>query len=638
MKFFERLFSLEGVRQVVISTGDLRKRIERWVHLGTLPGKADTVKKKSASPHTRPALLEAYEAPRSPLEQKLAGLWQEFFGIDRIGIHDNFFELGGDSLKGMTLVNQYRKLLGEMVYVQVVFDAPTIAELAVFFTEHFPGAVAALTGSGPGDDEDALYPKERINAGKIAVVRQLISSLPSRGPTNEPKLAPVIFILSPTRSGSTLLRVMLGGHPRLFAPPELNLLSARTLDEISGGVAGEVRAVMQLKQCSVDEAKKMMKSFEDRQMTTREFYRLVQDWLNGRTLVDKSPLYAYYPGVLQRAEEEFEHPYYIHLVRHPYGMIRSKEEAKLNLIQGALKELSITRYEVAELEWIICHQNIVEFLKKVPSSRQYCLKFEDLVKEPHKSMEKICEFLDLEFHQGMLEPYSDRKERMTDGIHSQGIMKGDPKFHTHKAIEPGAADQWKTYFKKDFLSDITRELAESFGYERLKETGHKYKYHKYAPIELTEKKEYYTLSSAQKRLYILQQLQPEGLGYNSPRGFLLGKEIDRQRLERAFQQLIRRHEILRTSFEIVNGEPVQRVHDEVELEIEYFGVHETHEKHEENEIKQKLLRMFHGDLNQWVSGSVGQLDDRQAQLGIPLIMMPRPHPETNENQHFVLLI
>jgi hypothetical protein len=38
-------------------------------------------------------------------------------------------------------------------------------------------------------------------------------------------------------------------------------------------------------------------------------------------------------------------------------------------------------------------------------------------------------------------------------------------------------------------------------------------------------------------------------------------------------------------------------------------------------------------VGQWVSGSVGQLDDRQAHLGIMLIMMPRLHPETNKNQH-----
>jgi hypothetical protein len=51
---------------------------------------------------------------------------------------------------------------------------------------------------------------------------------------------------------------------------------------------------------------------------------------------------------------------------------------------------------------------------------------------------------------------------------------------------------------------------------------------------------------------------------------------------------------------------------------------------EETTFNKKFLR---GGLNQWVSGSVGQLADWEAQLGITLIMMPRPHPETNENQH-----
>jgi hypothetical protein len=51
---------------------------------------------------------------------------------------------------------------------------------------------------------------------------------------------------------------------------------------------------------------------------------------------------------------------------------------------------------------------------------------------------------------------------------------------------------------------------------------------------------------------------------------------------------------------------------------------------DETTFNEKLLR---GVLNQWVSGSVGQLDDEQAQPRNPLIMKPRPHPETDENQH-----
>jgi hypothetical protein len=49
-----------------------------------------------------------------------------------------------------------------------------------------------------------------------------------------------------------------------------------------------------------------------------------------------------------------------------------------------------------------------------------------------------------------------------------------------------------------------------------------------------------------------------------------------------------------------------------------------------------LIKSFSGgakSVGQWVSGSVGQLDDRQAHLGTTLIMMPRLHPETNKSQH-----
>jgi amino acid adenylation domain-containing protein len=61
------------------------------------------------------------------------------------------------------------------------------------------------------------------------------------------------------------------------------------------------------------------------------------------------------------------------------------------------------------------------------------------------------------------------------------------------------------------------------------------------------------------------------------------------------------------------------------------------DEEKKNAIKKYNKKLLRGGLNQWVSGSVGQLDDRQAQSGNPLInpliMMPRPHPGTNENQH-----
>jgi amino acid adenylation domain-containing protein len=71
-----------------------------------------------------------YVAPRNELEQKLAAIWEEVLGIDKIGITDNFFELGGHSLKATQLINKINKELSSAVEVKEVFTHPTIASLS----------------------------------------------------------------------------------------------------------------------------------------------------------------------------------------------------------------------------------------------------------------------------------------------------------------------------------------------------------------------------------------------------------------------------------------------------------------------------------------------------------------------------
>jgi amino acid adenylation domain-containing protein/non-ribosomal peptide synthase protein (TIGR01720 family) len=80
----------------------------------------------------------------------------------------------------------------------------------------------------------------------------------------------------------------------------------------------------------------------------------------------------------------------------------------------------------------------------------------------------------------------------------------------------------------------------------------------------------YPMSHAQKRLYILDQFDNAGIAYNIPAARIIEGRINRISFEKAFQELIRRHEALRTSFAIVDGEPVQRVHDEVDFNVIYF--------------------------------------------------------------------
>jgi acyl transferase domain-containing protein/acyl carrier protein len=91
---------------------------------------------------------------------------------------------------------------------------------------------------------------------------------------------------------------------------------------------------------------------------------------------------------------------------------------------------------------------------------------------------------------------------------------------------------------------------------------------RYSSLEPVEKKEYYLLSSAQKRMYVLNQVNEAVTSYNNPSVLELEGELDAARFEHAFTALITRHESFRTSFELIEGEPVQKIHKDVVFELE----------------------------------------------------------------------
>ncbi len=90
-------------------------------------------------------------------------------------------------------------------------------------------------------------------------------------------------------------------------------------------------------------------------------------------------------------------------------------------------------------------------------------------------------------------------------------------------------------------------------------------------IEPAGEKPYYPLSSAQKRLYFLYRLEEAGRGYNMSQAVILEGDLDTGRVETVFKKMIERHESLRTSFHMENGEPVQKIHKKVEFKITYDG-------------------------------------------------------------------
>ncbi len=109
----------------------------------------------------------------------------------------------------------------------------------------------------------------------------------------------------------------------------------------------------------------------------------------------------------------------------------------------------------------------------------------------------------------------------------------------------------------------------------------------YAIIEKVQAREYYESSSSQKRMYMLQQFDKESVAYNMPAVFELEGEIDKVRIEESFKKLVVRHEALRTCFETIEEEIVQKVEDSYQFKLVYRKDNEEIET-----IIEKFIRTF----------------------------------------------
>ncbi len=99
----------------------------------------------------------------------------------------------------------------------------------------------------------------------------------------------------------------------------------------------------------------------------------------------------------------------------------------------------------------------------------------------------------------------------------------------------------------------------------------------YLEIPEAEEREYYPFSSAQKRMFILNQLEGSGITYNISHTMKINGSIDIARLNKALKDIVERHESLRTSFRVVEGEPVQVIHKDLQVNVDYVKISDEEE-------------------------------------------------------------
>lgn len=409
--------------------------------------------------HAKPPATAAPAAPTKPrsndVEAIEAYLRRQVAQVlyrdeDSIAIDRNFGELGVDSIMMMEIVNSIERDLGVRLFPKELFDRPSIAELAPYLVSE----IAKL---------DHRAEAEPAPATARSASQRLRPRLKRIGPAVRNR--PAVFLLSAPRSGSTLLRVMLAGHPQLFSPPELHLLQYNTMREWNEGLGhsflgeGLPRAWMELRGFTAEEAKAYIDEYVKNDVPVEKVYADMQEIVAPRLLVDKSPSYGDAVDILEHAERIFDGAKYIHLVRHPYSVVESFIR---NRFDRLMMDGDADPMAAGEDVWSIHNANIADFLEHIDPSRKHVVKYEDIVAKPEESMKTMCEFLGIPYDPAVLTPYEG--DRMTDGVHKSSMHIGDPNFKKHDKIDASLGDVWKRTRLPRKLGGFARRVAKELDY------------------------------------------------------------------------------------------------------------------------------------------------------------------------------
>ena len=371
-----------------------------------------------------------------------------------LSVTDSLLDLGMDSLMLMEAISKIKEDLQLMLYPREFYERPKIAALAAYiateFTSNFDFEAQPLAVEEPS--VLLRQGKRKIQHGKPKIEQ------------------PIAFVLSSPRSGSTLLRVMLAGHPDLVSPPELHLLPFNTMqerqEELNTSYLGEglQRALIELKGIDSESAQKLVDELVAQNTDTAKVYRLLQELAGDRLLIDKSPTYASDINNLYAAEATFSNAKYIHLVRHPYAVVESFARMRMNKLLGVGDR---NPSQLGEAIWTQSNQNTLDFAQTVDPERVLLVRYEELVAQPKAVMQGICEFLEIPFNEEVLKPY--QGDRMTDGVTDSSMSIGDPNFLTRSTIDSQLANAWRDIELPNPLDYEARETAALLNYELPKE-------------------------------------------------------------------------------------------------------------------------------------------------------------------------
>lgn len=283
---------------------------------------------------------------------------------------------------------------------------------------------------------------------------------------------PVPFVVGVTRSGTTLLRLMLDAHPDMAIPPETHFVPALIKATRKRGVTcDEAHAIVtghrQWGDFNLDQAELLKRYCEldriDPETTVRAFFELYAERQGKPRWGDKTPNYVKRMKQIERwiPEARFVH------------MIRDGRDAALSRFKRILKDPP--PMEVVAERWV----RKIEDARAVGSNLHYMeIQYEELVRDTEPQLRRVAEFLGLPWDEGMLRYYERAEERMSEmhrdlpGEDGKPLRPADHRKEAHlltsKPPDPSRLARWKEEMPAEDVKafeSVAAPLLTELGYE-----------------------------------------------------------------------------------------------------------------------------------------------------------------------------
>lgn len=274
-----------------------------------------------------------------------------------------------------------------------------------------------------------------------------------------------VYIAGMGRSGTTLLQGFLNSHPNIVAPPEsyftLHLYTKykntknwdkKTVTNFIKDLYTDrpFRLIWNIPKKNIEEAfeQHTIHSFSDACNVVRSCYNDAWKHKNIKIISDKRPLYPLFLNRLLRINPNAK---IIHNVRDPRGTINSQFHSFNNTDVLALGHM-----------WVYYNRFLEKFKQSNPE-QYYLIRYEDLVADPEKSLRSLCDFLDIDYHQNML----NYQKELTQHFDKQTDVMKKKHLSLFKPLDPEIIHKWKQQLDTNQLQKIayvTREDAKQYGY------------------------------------------------------------------------------------------------------------------------------------------------------------------------------